>query len=262
MTQRSEKPDYAQPRVLNLTTKFNQPSFRCSDMSLTGNKQLKSFDLLDLDKRAQNYDYEFESKSKSFDDDICFNTKFTRNENANRNAVPMGNRAISQDRVLLGVPQNAPKSLRNSPRNYGARYYDPENPYEVGRRAMTRSPVMGYNSNISVTNPPIVRERSPIRRSREKRDYYKKTMSSNSFLMPKSTTPNRSPCRTPNRSSDSDDSIENVPSVPSVLKDKSLVAEYLYGLKNKQLKQQQQQQQQLQMNRSSTIGGTPSSGRY
>jgi hypothetical protein len=258
MGQRTEKPDYAQPRILTLTTKFNQPSFRSSEISLTGNKQTKSFDLLDFDKRPPNYDYEMESKSKSFDDDFCFNTKFSRNENRNRNLMPLDSRAFSQDRAFLGLPQNSSKSLRNSPRNYG-RMYDQENPYEVGRRAMTRSPIIGYNK--MPPNHPIVRERSPVgRQSRDKREYYKKAQSSNSFLMPtnKSITPNRSPSRSPNRSpSDSDDSIENV---SSVLKEKSLVAEYLFGLKTKQLKKQQQLQLQA---RSNTLGGTtPSSGRY
>lgn len=261
MGQRTEKPDYAQPRILTLTTKFNQPSFRSSEISLTGNKQTKSFDVLDFDKRSQNYDYEMESKSKSFDDDFCFNTKFSRSENVNRNMMPLDSRAFSQDRALLGLPQNTSKSLRNSPRNYG-RMYDQENPYEVGRRAMTRSPIMGYNK-MPMNTHPVARERSPVgRQSRDKREYYKKTPSSNSFLMPtkKSITPNRSPSRSPNRSpSDSDDSIEN--QVSSVLKEKSLVAEYLFGLKTKQLKKQQQQQQ-LQI-RSNTLGGTtPSSGRY
>lgn len=210
------------------------------------------------EKQVINYGFEFDSKSKSFDDDYCYNTKITRNNtnNTNRN-VFSGNRAFSQDRVLLNPQvQNTSISLKNSPRNYGSRLHDHEVVYDVARRAATRSPIMNFNRN-PVNNPPIARERSPIgrRSSKHPRDYYKKQSSSNSFLNPKTNTPNRSPNRSP---TDSDDSINE--SVNKVLKDKSLVAEYLFGLKNKQL--QQQQQQQANANRSGNSSGTPSSGRY
>lgn len=249
-----EKPDYAHTRsktTLNMPSKYNSQSLRNSDNSLTSSTQTKSFEMLDFNgKSSMDYGFESDSKSKSFDDDFCFNTKVARNGNNTRN-VFSGNRAFSQDRVLL-VPQTASKSLRNSPRNYGSRLYDHEALYDVAtRRAATRSPIMNFNNRIPV-NPPLSRERSPIsnRRSRDReRDNYKK-QANNNFLKPRTTTtPNRSPNRSP---SDSDDSINE--NANKVLKDKSLVAEYLFGLKRKQ---------QANLNRSGNQSGTPSSsGRY
>lgn len=234
-----------------MPSKYNSQSLRNSDNSLTSSTQTKSFEMLDFNgKSSMDYGFESDSKSKSFDDDFCFNTKVARNGNNTRN-VFSGNRAFSQDRVLL-VPQTASKSLRNSPRNYGSRLYDHEALYDVAtRRAATRSPIMNFNNRIPV-NPPLSRERSPIsnRRSRDReRDNYKK-QANNNFLKPRTTTtPNRSPNRSP---SDSDDSINE--NANKVLKDKSLVAEYLFGLKRKQ---------QANLNRSGNQSGTPSSsGRY
>lgn len=253
-----DKPDYVHARsktTLNMPSKHNAQSLRNSDNSLQSSTQAKSFEMLDFNgKTSMDYGFESDSKSKSFDDDFCFNTKVTRNGNNNRN-VFSGNRAFSQDRVLTVPPSAAAasKSLRNSPRNYGSRLYDHDVLYDVAsRHAATRSPLMNFNNRISV-NPPLSRERSPIggRRSRDKdRDGYKK-QSSNSFLKPRTTTtPNRSPNRSP---SDSDDSINE--NANKILKDKSLVAEYLFGLKRKQ--------QQANQNRSGNQSGTPSSsGRY
>lgn len=249
-----EKPDYVHARsktTLNMPTKYTAQSLRNSDNSLPSSTQTKSFDMLDYNGKS-NVDYEFESdsKSKSFDDDFCYNTKVTRNSgNGNsRNNVFSGNRAFSQDRVLLVPPTSviaASKSLRNSPRNYGSRLYDHEVIYD--RNAMLRSPIMNFNR--APINPPLSRERSPVggRRSRDRdRDFKKQQSVSNNFLKPRTTTtPNRSPNRSP---SDSDDSING--NVNKVLKEKSLVSEYLFGLKRKQ---------QANMNRSS---GTASSGRY
>lgn len=230
-----------------MPSKYN---LRNSDNSLPGSTQAKSFEMLDFNgKSSMDYGFESDSKSKSFDDDFCLNSKVSRNGvNNTRNAFS-GNRAFSQDRVLL-VPPTASKSLRSSPRNYGSRLYDHDVLYDVAsRRAATRSPIMNFNSRITV-NQPLSRERSPIsnRRSRDRdRDGYKKQPGGN-FLKPRTTTtPNRSPNRSP---SDSDDSINE--SANKVLKDKSLVAEYLFGLKRKQ-----------QASRSGNQSGTPSSsGRY
>lgn len=244
-----EKPDYVHARsktTLNMPTKYNAQSLRNSDNSLPSSTQTKSFDMLDYNGKS-NVDYEFESdsKSKSFDDDFCYNTQVTRGNGSSRN-VFSGNRAFSQDRVLLVPPTSviaASKSLRNSPRNYGSRLYDHEVIYD--RSAMLRSPIMNFNR--APINPPLSRERSPVggRRSRDRdRDYKKQQSLSNNFLKPRTTTtPNRSPNRSP---SDSDDSING--NVNKVLKDKSLVSEFLFGLKRKQ---------QANMNRS-----TASSGRY
>lgn len=250
--------DYTHTRsktTLNMptTTKYSSQSLRNSDNSLPSStaKAAKSFDMLDFNgKSSVDYGFESDSKSKSFDDDFCYNTKATRNSNT-RN-VFSGNRAFSQDRVLL-VPPNAAnaslsKSLRNSPRNYGSRLYDHDILYDVASR--TRSPIMNFNNRIP-TNPPLSRERSPVggRRGRDREREYKKHTNNNLnnnniFLKPsRTTTPNRSPNRSP---SDSDDSINE--NVNKVLKDKSLVTEYLFGLKRKQ--------QQAK-------NGTPSSsGRY
>lgn len=251
-----EKPDYVHSRsktTINMpSSKYNLQSLRNSDNSLPSSSQAKSYEMLDFNgKTSMDYGFESDSKSKSFDDDFCFNTKVTRNGNGNRN-VFSGNRAISQDRVLA-VPSQVSKSLRNSPRNYGSRLYDHDVLYDVAsRRAATRSPIMNFSNRMSLVNLPFSRERSPGagRRSRDKeRDNYKK-QTSNSFLKPRTTTtPNRSPNRSP---SDSDDSINE--SANKVLKDKSLVAEYLFGLKRKQ---------QANLNRSGIQSGTPSSsGRY
>lgn len=231
-----EKVDYVHARsktTLNMPSKYTAQSLRNSDNSLPSSTQTKSFDLLDYNGKS-NVDYEFESdsKSKSFDDDFCYNTKVTRNSGNSRNNVFSGNRAFSQDRVLLVPPTNnnsVSKSLRNSPRNYGSRLYDHDVIYD--RNAMLRSPIMNFNR--APLNPPLSRERSPVggRRSRDKdRDYKKPQVASNNFLKPRTTnTPNRSPNRSP---SDSDDSING--NVNKVLKDKSLVSEYLFGLKRKQ----------------------------
>lgn len=233
-----------------MPSKYNSQSLRNSDNSLPSSAQAKSYEMLDFNgKTSMDYGFESDSKSKSFDDDFCFNTKVTRSGNSTRN-VFSGNRAFSQDRVLL-VPPTVSKSLRNSPKNYGSRLYDHDLIYDIAsRRAATRSPIMNFNSRIPI-NPPLSRERSPVgnRRSRDReRENYKK-QPSNSFLKPRTTTtPNRSPNRSP---SDSDDSINE--NVNKVLKDKSLVAEYLFGLKRKQ----------LCLNRSGNQSGTPSSsGRY
>lgn len=255
LSKHREKPDYAHIRsktTLNTPSKHNSQSLRNSDNSLPSSTQAKSYEMLDFNgKSSMDFGFESDSKSKSFDDDFCFNTKVTRNGNNNRNAFS-GNRAFSQDRVLLMPPTTVSKSLRNSPRNYGSRLYDHDMLYDVAtRRAATRSPIMNFNNRILV-NPPLSRERSPIsgRRSRDReRESYKKT--NNNFLKPRTTTtPNRSPNRSP---SDSDDSINE--SANKVLKDKSLVAEYLFGLKRKQ---------QANLNRSGNQSGTPpsSSGRY
>lgn len=256
-TKHRDKPDYVHARsktTLNMPSKYNAQSLRNSDNSLPGSTQAQSYEMLDFNgKTSVDYGFESDSKSKSFDDDFCFNTKVTRNGNNGNRNVFSGSRAFSQDRVL-GIPPTAvSKSLRNSPKSYGSRLYDHELLYDVAnRRSATRSPIMNYSNRIPV-NLPLSRERSPIsgRRSRDKeRDSYSKKSSSsgnNSFLKPRTTTtPNRSPNRSP---SDSDDSINE--SANKVLKDKSLVAEYLFGLKRKQ---------QANLNRSS---GTPlSSGRY
>lgn len=254
LSKHREKPDYAHTRsktTLNMPSKYNSQSLRNSDNSLPGSSQAKSYEMLDFNGRgSMDYGFESDSKSKSFDDDFCFNTKVTRNGSNTRNAFS-GNRAFSQDRVLLAPPTAVSKSLRNSPRNYGSRLYDHDVLYDVAtRRAATRSPIMNFNNRIPV-NQPLSRERSPIsgRRSRDReRESYKK--SSSNFLKPRTTTtPNRSPNRSP---SDSDDSINE--SANKVLKDKSLVAEYLFGLKRKQ---------QANLNRSGNQSGTPSSsGRY
>lgn len=235
-----------------MPTKYGAQALRNSDNSLPSSTQTKSFDMLDYNgKSSVDYEFESDSKSKSFDDDFCFNTKVTRNSgNGNaHNNVFSGNRAFSQDRVLLVPPTSAiatSKSLRNSPRNYGSRLYDHDVIYD--RSAMLRSPIMNFNR--APINPPLSRERSPVgsRRSRDRdREYKKQQSGPNNFLKPRTTnTPNRSPNRSP---SDSDDSING--NVNKVLKDKSLVSEYLFGLKRKQ--------QANSMNRSS---GTTSSGRY
>lgn len=257
-----EKPDYVHARsktTLNMPMKYNAQSLRNSDNSIPSSTQAKSFDMLDYNgKSSVDYGFESDSKSKSFDDDFCFNTKVTRNNgNGNsRNNAFSGSRAFSQDRVLLVPPTNsaaaASKSLRNSPRNYGSRLYDHDVIYD--RTVATRSPIMNFNRNA----PPLSRERSPVggRRSRDRdreRDFKKQPQghnnnnNNNNFLKPRTTTtPNRSPNRSP---SDSDDSINE--NVNKVLKDKSLISEYLFGLKRKQ--------QANSMNRSS---GTTSSGRY
>jgi hypothetical protein len=229
------------------TAKYNSQLLRNSDNSLPSSTAAKSFDMLDFHNGKSSVDYGFESdsKSKSFDDDFCYNTKATRNSaksGSNTRNVFSGNRAYSQDRVLL-VPPNAvgnsvlSKSLRNSPRNYGSRLYDHDMLYDVAT-SHTRSPIMNFNNRIPL-NPPLSRERSPVsgRRSRDRE--YKKSHSNNNannnnngnYLKPNRTsiTPNRSPNRSP---SDSDDSIDK--KVNKVLKDKSLVAEYLFGLKRKQ----------------------------
>lgn len=253
LSKHREKPDYAHARsktTLNTPAKYNAQSLRNSDNSLPGSTQAKSYEMLDFNgKGSMDYGFESDSKSKSFDDDFCFNTKVTRNGSNTRN-VFSGNRAFSQDRMMLPLP--AAVSLRNSPRNYGSRLYDHDMLYDVAtRRAATRSPIMNFNNRISV-NPPLSRERSPIgnRRSRDReRESFKKA--NNNFLKPRTTTtPNRSPNRSP---SDSDDSINE--SANKVLKDKSLVAEYLFGLKRKQ---------QANLNRSGNLSATPpsSSGRY
>lgn len=244
LTSHREKPvDYAQIRsktTLTLpSTKYNNnsssgghSSLRNSDISLT-HATAKSHEMLDFNSNAGSYyGFDTDSKSKSFDDDFCYNTQATRNQsNAARN-VFSGNRAFSQDRVLL-VPQQQQqlmKSLRNSPRTYGSRLRNPEDIYEMSRR----SPVMNYNGNNS--RGGAFREKSP-RRSRERDNFVK-----SNYLKPRNTTtPNRSPNRSP---SDSDDSIND----QSVLKDKSLITEYLIGLKRKQ---------QAKRN-----GTTLSSGRY
>lgn len=234
------------------SSKHGAQSLRNSDNSLTSSTQAKSYEMLDFNgKSSVDYDFEDDSKAKSFDDDFCFNTKVTRN--GGRNNVFSGNRAFSQDRVLA-IPPTAAKSLRSSPRNYGSRLYDHDVLYDTAatRRAQTRSPIMNFNSRMSV-NPPLSRERSPVggRKSRDKeRENYSKKPPTSGFLKPRTTTtPNRSPNRSP---SDSDDSINE--SANKVLKDKSLVAEYLFGLKRKQ---------QASLNRSGTHSGTASSsGRY
>lgn len=243
--------------TLNMPTpKYNSQSLRNSDNSLpSSSSQAKSYEVLDFNgKLSVDYGFESDSKSKSFDDDFCYNTKLTRNGSQNTRNVFSGNRAFSQDRVLLVPPvTNVSKSLRNSPRNYGSRLYDHDILYDVAQRnAVTRSPLMNYRSGS--INPPLSRERSPVggrRRDRERereRENYKKHSNGGNYLKPKSsTTPNRSPNRSP---SDSDDSINE--SVNKVLKDKSLVTEYLFGLKRKQ-----------QANRSANHTGTgSSSGRY
>lgn len=245
-----DKPDYVHVRSKTTLTmpssKYSAQSLRNSDNSLPGSTQAKSYEMLDFNgKSSVDYGFESDGKSKSFDDDFCFNTKATRSGNATRNFA--GNRAFSQDRVLL-APPTASKSLRNSPRSYGSRLVDHDAVYDVAsRRAATRSPIMNFSNRITV-NPPLSRERSPVggRRSRDKeRDGYKKQ----NFLKPRqTTTPNRSPNRSP---SDSDDSINE--SANRVLKDKSLVAEYLFGLKRKQ---------QAGLSRSGNQSGTSSSGRY
>lgn len=275
--------DYTHSRSktsLNMPTpaKYNAASLRNSDNSLpSSSAQAKSFEMLDFNgKLSVDYGFESDSKSKSFDDDFCYNTKLarignsggsntssTQNSNSTRNIFSSGNRAFSQDRVLLVPPtSSASKSLRNSPRNYGSRLYDHDALYDTAqqRSAATRSPLMNFRGPLNP--PPLSRERSPVggRRTRDRERDYKKhsnnnlnnnnnnnTSSSNSsntnnYLKPRqTTTPNRSPNRSP---SDSDDSINE--KVNKVLKDKSLVAEYLFGLKRKQ-----------QTNRSGT-----SSGRY
>lgn len=253
LTKHREKPDYGHQRsktTLNTPSKYNSQSLRNSDNSLTISSQAKSFEMLDFNgKSSMDYGFESDSKSKSFDDDFCFNTKVTRNGIGNTRNAFSGNRAFSQDRVLL-VPQAASKSLRNSPRNYGSRLYDHDLLYDVAtRRAATRSPIMNFNNRVPA-NPPLSRERSPVggRRSRDREN--NKKQPSNNFLKPRTTTtPNRSPNRSP---SDSDDSINE--NANKILKDKSLVAEYLFGLKRKQ---------QANLNRSGNQSGTPSSsGRY
>lgn len=253
LSKHRERPDYVHTRsktTLNMPSKYNSQSLRNSDISLPGSTQAKSYDMLDFNgKSSVDYGFESDSKSKSFDDDFSSNTKIARNGNSNRNAFS-GNRAFSQDRVLM-VPPTATKSLRSSPRNYGSRLYDHDVLYDVAatRRAQTRSPIMNFNNRMTV-NQPLSRERSPVcgRRSRDKESFKKPP--SSSFLKPRTTTtPNRSPNRSP---SDSDDSINE--SANKVLKDKSLVAEYLFGLKRKQ---------QANMNRKGNQSGTASSsGRY
>lgn len=235
--------------MLNLSARLVQQQ-RNNENSLMKNKQTKSFDLLEFDKPLIQCDYEDENKSKSFDDDFCYNTKISQIDNIlNRNIF---DRAASHDRVLLQAP-NGSKSLKNSPRTYGSRLYDYEGSYEVGRRAATRSPIMSFKAQNLQTlqnaqNAQLSRERSPNRGYRK--DYSKKP--SNSFLQ-----------QTSKKSSDSDESEDC-----RQYKEKNLVAEYLYGLKNKQLQQQQQQMRQgnLSSNRLNAINlasVTPSSsGRY
>lgn len=230
--------------MLNLSARLVQQQ-RNNENALLKNKQTKSFDLLDFDKPVMQCDYEDENKSKSFDDDFCYNAKISQIDNIlNRNNF---DRAASQDRVLLQTP-NVSKSLKNSPRTYGSRLYDYEGSYEVGRRAATRSPIMSFKQNAqNLQNAQLNRERSPNRGYRK--DYSKKP--SNSFLQ-----------QTSKKSSDSDESEDC-----RQYKEKNLVAEYLYGLKNKQLQQQQQMRQgNLSSNRLNAINlasVTPSSsGRY
>lgn len=259
LTSHREKPvDYGQIRnktTLTLpSTKYNNnhasssivvghSSLRSSDISLT-HATAKSHEMLDFNSNAGSgscYGFDTDAKSKSFDDDFCYNTQATRNQsNAARN-VFSGNRAFSQDRVLL-VPQQQQqlvKSLRSSPSNFGSRLRNHEDMYEINRR----SPVINYNNNnISSrgTAQQTFRDKSPTshRRSRADRDNFVK---SNYLKGRTTTTPNRSPNRSP---SDSDDSIND----QAVLKDKTLVTEYLIGLKRKQLAKRN--------------GTTLSSGRY
>ena len=247
---RERKPDRAHIRsktTLNIPSKYISQSLRNSDNSIYGSSQTRSFEMLDFNEKSNmDFDFEFDSKSKSFDDDFCFNTKVTRHKKNRQNAFS-GNRASSQDRVV--APSMISHSLRNSPRNYGSRLYDHDIVYDdANRRAATRSPIMNFNNRASVN--PISRERSPLggRRVRDKeRDTYKKQ--TNILNSRTTTTRNRSPNCSP---SDSDDSINN--NVLKNLKDKSLVAEYLFGLKRKQ---------QSNLIRSGNMSGAPtSSGRY
>lgn len=242
-----ERPEHVHTRsktTLNMPTKYNAQSLRNSDNSLTSSTQTKSFEMLDLNgKSSLDFGFESDSKSKSFDDDFCFNTKVARSGKNSQNTFT-GNRAYSQDRVMMSSKVSS--SLHTSPRNYGTRLYDHDILYDAAnRRAASRSPIMNFTNRISV-NPPLSRERSPVG-GRRSRDNYKKQAN---YLKPRTTTtPNRSPNRSP---SDSDDSINE--NANKVLKDKSLVAEYLFGLKRKQ---------QANLNRSRNLSGVPSSsGRY
>lgn len=253
LTKHREKPDYVHIRsktTLNMPSKLNSQALRNSDNSLPSSTQAKSYEMLDFNgKSSVDYGFESDSKSKSFDDDFSLNSKVARNGGNNRNAFG-GNRAFSQDRMLAVPPS---KSLRNSPRSYGSRLYEHDVLYDASatRRAQTRSPIMNFNNRMSV-NPPLSRERSPVggRRSREKENFKKPP--SSGFLKPRTiTTPNRSPNRSP---SDSDDSINE--SANKVLKDKSLVAEYLFGLKRKQQASLSRKGNQNQS------GTASSSGRY
>lgn len=233
LTRHREKlADYVQIRnktTLTLpSTKYNDDNghmLRNSDMLLT-HKKTKSQEILDYNSNNTG-SFENDAKSKSFDDDFCYNTQATRSQNNSRN-VFSGNRAFSQDRVLLVPPSNPVKSQKNSPRSYGSRLHDHNSLYDIANNR--RSPLTNYNHGNSL----LSREKSPMsRRSRDmERESHKKT----NYL--KSRTPDRSP-------TDSDDSINGQ---NNVLKDKSLVTEYLIGLKRKQLAKQ---------NRT-----TASSGRY
>lgn len=235
-------------------TTFNMPinkyssQLRNSDNSLPNSSaQAKSFDTLDFnEKLCVDYGFESNAKSKSFDDDICYNIKVSRNAGKNRN-VFSGNRVYSQDVILLNPPVTATsKSLRNSPKNYGSRLYDHNMLYDiVTRNATSRSPILNYNTRVPL-KLPISQARSPDRGRR--RDRERNSKNNGNYQKPKiTTTLNRSP----NRSlSDSDDSIND--KVNKVLKNKSLIAEYLFGLKRKQ-----------QTSRSANRSGTNSSpGRY
>jgi hypothetical protein len=147
-------------------------SLRNSDMSLT-HKKTKSQEILDFNSNAytsSGVGFDSDAKSKSFDDDFCYNTQATRSQSNSRN-VFSGNRAFSQDRVLL-VPSNQlqVKSLRSSPnRNYGSRLHDHESLYDIANSR--RSPVMNYNNSM------LSREKSPMsRRSRDmERESHKKS---------------------------------------------------------------------------------------
>lgn len=222
-----------------MPSKHSSQSLRNSDNSLSCNAQAKSFEMLEFD------DFDFDGKSKSFDDDFCFNTKVTRNGKNSENAFS-GNRALSQDRVML-TSSKVSQSLRNSPKNYGSRLYDHDNFYDAtNRREVTRSPMKNFNARPSF-NPSLSRERSPVsgRRHRDVERENKKKQAK--FLKPHTTNLNRSPSHSP---SDSDENININPT----FKNKSLVEEYLFGLKRKQ---------QTKLNWSGNLSAMQSSsGRY
>jgi hypothetical protein len=205
----------------NMLSEYKSRSLRNSNNSLSKPNELIGFN----GKSQMNYDLESDIKSKSFDDDICFDTKLARKGSNNRNAFS-GNRAFSQDRILLAPPTETPNFLLNSQNYGGIRLCDVSS---------TRSPVKNFNRF-----PPeykMSRERSPMssRRSREReRGVHRDSAYSN-----------RSAKHSP---SDSEDSVEETVN-------KSLVAEYLYGLRRKQ-------QRTVNLSKKQKEGSPSSSGRY
>ncbi|XP_055602214.1 uncharacterized protein LOC129751004 isoform X2 [Uranotaenia lowii] len=191
------------------------------------------------------YEYDFD-KSKSFDENFGLDAE-------KRVYASTEGRSYSHDRVFssTGTSSSNEYSQSSTSRNkspqqsYGARLYEHDLQFEMGRNALSRSPIMNYGQRR-----PMSRERSPVPGASKPALLGSYQKPSDLYLMRNLTPDSEFDDRT---TPDFCDEPPKAATTTSSFKEAELVKKFLYATKNKQMQREAR-------NAVVPPAGTPSSG--